>query len=46
MKPEPEQKPTASEVWTPPSPEKREAIIGGVAAVVAWLAAFKKRKGK
>lgn len=46
LKPEPEPKPAAAEVWTLPTPENREAIIGGLAAVFAWLAAFKKRKGR
>ena len=38
----PEQKPAES--WTLPTPENREAILGGLVAVATCLAAFRRKK--
>ena len=38
--------PKSSDGWVLPTPENREALIGGVAAVAAWLAAFHRRGTK
>lgn len=35
--------PKPADGWVLPSPENREALIGGVAALAAWLAAFRRR---